>query len=91
MYASALLIQFGMEYSLNNPTEGDKYKAEFESHRKRLPNVSINSNLIGQSYSTAAVYFFRKGQTAKAKAIIAKGLEYAPGNYELQIRKEMIK
>ncbi|HEY3403340.1 MAG TPA: tetratricopeptide repeat protein [Ohtaekwangia sp.] len=91
MYATALLIQFGREYNFNRATEGDKFKAEFEAHRKKFPDLSINSNLIGQSYSTAAVYFFRKGQTAKAKSILVKGLEYAPGNYELQVRQQMIK
>lgn len=91
MLSTALLIQLGMEYTLGNAVEGDNYKAQHEAHRSQFPTVAVNSSLIGQSYSSAAVYYFRKGQVSKAKSIIAKGLQYAPGNYELLARQQMIK
>lgn len=91
MLSTVLLIQLGMEYTMGNGAEGDRYKNQYEIHRNKFPNVAVSSSLIGQSYSHAAVYYFRKGQVAKARSILAKGLNYAPGNYELLARQQMIK
>ncbi|MBX2954670.1 MAG: hypothetical protein KF846_00845 [Cyclobacteriaceae bacterium] len=91
MLASAFLSQFGQEYELNRPGEGDKYKTAFEMIKDNNQDLPINHSLIGYAYSSAAVYFFRRGQTAKAKNIINKGLEYSPNNPELMIRLEMLR
>ena len=91
MLTTAYLIQFGQAYDMNKPAEGDRYKAAFESLRTENPELPVNQYLIGQAYSTAAVYYFRKGQTSKAKGIINKGLEISPNNPELLIRLEMLR
>jgi hypothetical protein len=91
MRATAYLIQFNMSYSLDKISEGDKYKAMFETLSNKYPEVTIDANLIGQSYSNAAVYYYRKGQVSKAKQFLATGLKYAPDNYELIMRQRMIK
>lgn len=84
------LEQFHTHFSLGKPVEGEKYKTQFENFLKQHNEVSFNLFLIGQAYSSAAVYYFRKGQTSKAKSIIARGLELSPDNYELLTRKRMI-
>ncbi|HYF69386.1 MAG TPA: hypothetical protein VD884_14680 [Ohtaekwangia sp.] len=91
MRASTYLAQFGIEYQFGKASTGDKYKVLFEEYLKKIPGLPVNSNLIGQAYSTAAVYYFRKGQTAKARSLIEKGLELSPQNYELLMRQRMIK
>ncbi len=88
--AAAYLIQFGREYDIGSPSQGAKYQIEFENMFEKIPNLQVDQGAIGNMYSIVAVYFYRKGQTSKAKAIIEKGLIYAPNNYELLARKRMI-
>jgi len=54
------------------------------------PELTIDQRNIGRSYSITAVYYFRKGYTSKAKAIINEGLNISPHNHELLVRKNMI-
>ncbi|WP_185152896.1 hypothetical protein, partial [Fulvivirga aurantia] len=89
MLANAYLIGFGQAYDLGNEMEGKKYKLLFEEIYSE--QLNINSSNVGRAYSATAVYYFRKGYSTKARAIIAKGLSYAPGNYELLSRKRMLK
>lgn len=89
--ASAYLVQFGMEYTMEKSATGDKYRLLFEEQLDKFPDLAIQNSIIGQAYSAAAVYYFRRGQTSKAKKIIEKGLAYSPNNPELLIRQQMIK
>lgn len=91
MLATTYLIQFGMDYTLEKPSEGSKYKSLFEEQLKKFPDLAIQSSLIGRAYAAAATYYFRRGQTTKARSIIDKGLQYSPNNQELLIRREMIR
>ena len=77
------------EFDTRNPVEGEKYQLEME---KIIDNndVKINEHNIGIAYSTAGSYYFRRGLRNKAKAIIKKGLGYAPDNYELESRLKML-
>ncbi|HOX82049.1 MAG TPA: hypothetical protein PLJ60_09015 [Chryseolinea sp.] len=90
LFASSMAVQFNQEYNLDRPVEGEKYKKLFEDYFAKYSDLTLDNNLVGQAYSSAAVYYFRKGQKAKAKSIIAKGLEYAPYNYELLRRQQVI-
>lgn len=89
MLVNSYLIQCGQSYDLQNINEASKYRNLFEEHYSR--DLNINATNIGRVYSLAAVYYFRKGYTAKAANLISKGLEYAPGNYELLMRQKMIR
>jgi tetratricopeptide (TPR) repeat protein len=91
MRATAYLLQFNMSYSMDKISEGDKYRTLFETVSNKYPDATIDANLIGQSYSNAAVYYYRKGQVSKARQLLATGLKYAPDNYELITRQRMIK
>jgi tetratricopeptide (TPR) repeat protein len=90
MFASSMAVQFNQEFNLGKPIEGEKYKKQFEEHAGKFSDLILDNNLIGQAYSSAAVYYFRKGQKAKAQSILTKGLEYAPNNYELLRRQKVI-
>jgi tetratricopeptide (TPR) repeat protein len=85
------LFQIASAYDLNKPAEGDKYRVVFENHMTKHADLSIENSFIGNAYSRAAVFYFRKGQTTKAKSIIEKGLTYAPNSNELLSRQRMIK
>lgn len=90
LLVSAYGVQFGLFFNMNKPNEGDKYRQMFELLLAKYPDVEVASSIVGQSYSLAAVYYYRKGQTTKARALIEKGLALSPNNPELQVRKEMI-
>jgi hypothetical protein len=88
---TAYVIAYGTAYDLGKATEGEIYKNLFEGLMAKFPDLAIDNDLLGRSYSMAAVYYFRKGITSRAKSIIDKGLTYAPNNRELLTRKRMIK
>jgi tetratricopeptide (TPR) repeat protein len=71
-------------------TAGEGYQQKFESLKTSNPDVDAPQSLVGSAYSAAGTYYFRKGQKAKARAIIDRGLEFAPGEYQLRQRKQMI-
>lgn len=90
MLGTTYLLEFDMNFRASKVAEGEKYKNMFEAFYTAHQDVSFNKNIIGQAYSAAAVYYFKKGQTSKARGIITKGLELSPNNYELISRKRMI-
>ena len=90
LMASAYLGKFAEAFEDEKPTEGDKYRLLFEQQFGSNKDLNIDVYLIGQAYSTAAVYFFKKNQTSKAKIYIEKGLEFAPDNRELLMRKRAL-
>jgi hypothetical protein len=75
---------------MQNFQQGEKYRLTFEELAGRYPDAQPNTQLVGQAYSRAAVYFYRKGQTQKARNLIEAGLKLSPNNYELMTRKRMI-
>ena len=40
--------------------------------------------LIGEAYSAASVYYFKRGLYNKAKEYLSKGLDFAPNNKQLK-------
>lgn len=89
------LAQFGQAYELNQEKKGIQYRQNFEKayqlRKEGTERYLLDPAVLGRAYSVAAVYYFRKGQTAQARQIINKGLEYDPNNFELLQRKQMIR
>ncbi|UII21999.1 hypothetical protein [Fulvivirga ligni] len=83
------LVESGNSFDLNRIQDGLKYMHMFEEQYSK--DLSIDTEYIGRFYAIAATYYFKKGNTSKAKQTIEKGLEYAPGHHELLIRKRMIR
>lgn len=91
LLASLYLVQFGSGYDAGQPAEGARYQGLFENLRNTHEDIEFNHGILGKAYSAAAVYYFRKGQKEKARALINQGLKYSPGNRELLIRQQMIR
>jgi len=91
MLASTYLAKFNDDYLNGLVQEGEKSRLSFESLYTKENDLSVNPDFIGQAYSTAAVYYFRKNQLAKTKYYLERGLEFAPGNRELTNRKKILK
>ena len=89
------LLQFGQAYELSQHKKGKEFKLRFEEayelNKASGEGYLLDRNLIGRAYSIAAVYYFRKGQTAYSRQILDQGLRYAPDNLELLQRKRMIR
>lgn len=87
---TAYLLEFQNLYAKGKSTEGDKYKMLFENLISNDKKLNIHYDVIGQAYSTASTFYFKRGQKTRAKELIVKGLEYAPGSYELRVRQQML-
>jgi tetratricopeptide (TPR) repeat protein len=90
MLATATVMQFGECYQKSLSSAGDSHRQEFEAMMKSNRNLNVSQSIIGGAYSAACSYYFKRGQKAKAKEIVSKGLELAPGNYELRARQQML-
>jgi tetratricopeptide (TPR) repeat protein len=77
---------FGKSFRVQDEENGEKYLALFEELMDRHPGTSIDHILIGRSYSSATLYYYRKGQVNRSKELVYKGLRYAPGNIELKLK-----
>jgi len=79
---------FGESFQLQNEESGEKYMTLFEELMDRHPGAGADQIQIGRSYSSTAIYYYRKGRVGKSKEIVQKGLRYAPGNIELKLKLE---
>lgn len=89
MLVNAYLIGFGQSFDFANESKGLYYKKLFEENYESALNIHPHN--IGRSYSLCAVYYFKKGYKTKALQLIEKGLSLAPDNYELLMRRRMIR
>jgi tetratricopeptide (TPR) repeat protein len=86
----AYLLEFDRAYHQNNMSRGEKYRLLFEELSKQNPDIEPDQYILANAYSSGALYYFRKGQNAKAKSILSAGLAISPDNYQLKERKKMI-
>jgi tetratricopeptide (TPR) repeat protein len=80
------LTLFGEAFQLQDAATGEMYMQRFEKLMVAYPDAGVDHMLIGRSYSSAAIYYFRRGKTGKSKQVIEKGLEFAPDNIELKLK-----
>jgi hypothetical protein len=86
IYGSCYLELAAQSYAQNQLSKGDKYLGSFEESVKVKEKSGINEFYINKSFSEASSAYYRKGNQAKAKSLIMKGLDYAPDSYYLQVR-----
>lgn len=91
LVANAYLINCALNFEDNKPAEAERFRNLFEELLKAEPDLNPRSEYVGRAYSAGVVYYFRKGQTKRAQALLDEGLKISPGNYELTIRKKMIR
>lgn len=89
MMALAYVVEFGDSFEKGNASRGEKYQLLFEKQYESDKTL-LSPEAIGQAYSEACVYYFKKGQKVKAKQLLEKGLQIVPDNYQLKMRKQMI-
>jgi tetratricopeptide (TPR) repeat protein len=79
------LIAAAHSFKINEIKKGEDLLEKFESLYKNNSDVILEEHLIGEAYSTASVYYFKRGMYKKAKEYLSKGLEFAPDNKQLKI------
>jgi hypothetical protein len=80
------LSLFGEAFQLKDGETGEKYMAEFEGLLAKYPETEFDHLLVGRSYSSAAIYYYRLGKIKESREVIERGLGYAPGNIELKLK-----
>lgn len=77
-------------YDKGNITHAIKFHDKCNELIKSGKNYSNYNYNVTRLYSAAAVYYFRNGNTKKAKAVILEGLKLVPDSYELNQRLKAI-
>ena len=73
-------------YEEGNLDKAVKYHSKFTEYINNNSDYTNYEYNVSRLYSSAAVYYFRKGYTKKAKSIILEGLKLVPESYELKQR-----
>lgn len=71
--------------------KGEKLMTEFETLTSEKTLPSNFDDYVARAYSEAAFFYFRKGNTSKAKQILQRGLKIAPTSVILKQRASQIK
>jgi tetratricopeptide (TPR) repeat protein len=90
MRLNLYLAKMGDDFDSKKATSGNQMMALFEETVDGNSDYLYDENILGNAYSKAAVYYFRKGYSSKARSIVQAGLNYAPNNYELKSRLRML-
>lgn len=85
------LLELAYQHLMQNEvTKGEKYITEFETLHASNKGITVGDRFVERAYSTAATYYYKKGNVAKTKQLLKKGIEYAPDNFGLKIRLNQI-
>ncbi|MEP5610851.1 MAG: hypothetical protein ABJP45_01315 [Cyclobacteriaceae bacterium] len=90
MRMNLYLSKMGEDFDNRKSTSGTRLKELFEKTIAENPDYLYDRNILSNAYSKAAVYYFKRGYTTKARGIIQSGLELVPDSYELKSRLRMI-
>jgi tetratricopeptide (TPR) repeat protein len=90
LLANAYLTAYIKEMEKGGIQTAEPMLQKFEEMYASNKNLLIDSYSVGMAYSKACTYYFKKGMKEKAKAILKKGLDISPGNYELRTRQQML-
>lgn len=85
------LSLFGEAFQLRDGENGEMYMAEFEKLMEENPDAEPDHILIGRSYSSAAIYYYKTGRVSRSEQVLKKGLSYAPDNIELKLKLSSFK
>lgn len=77
---------FGESFQMQDRSTGEKYMGKFEQLMDEYPEIGIDQLLVGRSYSSAAIYYYRQGMINHSRQAVEKGLSYAPDNIELKMK-----
>lgn len=89
MICDAYLFCAVQNYENGNITKAIKYHEKFNQIATDINSYSNFENNVPRLYSSAAVYYFRKGYNNKSKSVLLEGLKLVPNSYELKQRLKL--
>jgi tetratricopeptide (TPR) repeat protein len=90
MIAMIYAAEFGKSFQKGDEKRGEKYQKLFEDFYNQQSITILNPQAVGQAYSEACVYYFKKGNKTKAKQYLQRGLEIVPDDLQLKMRRQML-
>jgi hypothetical protein len=75
---------------LKDAANGDSYLKKFETYCTPGGEIKTGEKYIEKAYSTAASYYYTKGDAARSRQLLKTGLHYAPDNFGLKVRLSQI-
>jgi hypothetical protein len=90
-HANCLLELAYQAYTMQNAVQGENRLKQFEKLCDDNPEFKTSDRYVEKAYSTAAAYYFKKGNKTKAKEVLKRGTKYAPENFGLHVRYSQIK
>ncbi len=88
---TACLLRVEELYGLEKAEEAGEYLSRFESLYESNIGLTLDKRLVGEAYSAAAVYYFKRYREDLAIHYLERGLEISPNNFELEYRLRSIK
>lgn len=88
--ANCLLEVCYQHFMLQEIAKGEATRADFEKLADSNTDIKPTERFVEKTYSTVATYYFKKGNKAKTKEVLKKGISYAPENFGLKIRLSQV-
>jgi tetratricopeptide (TPR) repeat protein len=80
-------LKFSEEnFDFEKPDDGEVLLMKFENLFHLHPEISIQYENVGDAYSAAAVYYFKRNNIKTARSYLNRGLAISPENYQLMYR-----
>lgn len=84
--ANGLLEMAWQGFIQSNAAIGEKHLKDFEQLCKKYKEIKPGERFVEKAYSSAATYYYKKGNSLKTREMLKTGLRYAPENFGLQAR-----
>lgn len=84
MCADIQLMEIYEAFEMGEVKRAEQGIVQFKMLMTRLPDINVTQDLVEKAFGTGTMYYFKKGNTPKAKATVKEGLKYAPNNFNLK-------
>lgn len=78
-------------FMLQDADNGEVELTMFENICTKNDSIKVTERYVEKAYSTAATYYFKKGNKTKTREVLKRGIKYAPENFGLRIRLSQVK
>jgi hypothetical protein len=84
---SEWLLEASYRHStLNDVKSAESYLQKFETFAAGRDSLKVEPYMVEKAYGSLATYYYKKGNAAKTREILRRGLRYSPGNWGLSLR-----
>jgi hypothetical protein len=77
-------------FTLQNAVKGEEELTRFEKLSAQNTSAKAAERYVEKAYSSGATYYYKKGNKAKTRELLKRGISYAPDNFGLQVRLSQV-